>query len=131
MSGRLSYKKAMEKELVKDIDLKRFAIITLLWYPNLKVDNNLAAFEADTTPGSFPVLYRGLLKKLREAGCEYTDTELGASKATLPGAISYKKAVKLLKDIDLKRLAIVYLLYNTEVKLTKVKHTFNPHKHAR
>ena len=110
----------MDQKLIKDVDLKRFAIITLLSYSNLKVDKYLAAHEADTTPNSFPVLYRGLIKKLRDAGCEYTDTELGDSKETLTGAISYKKAVNILKDIDLKRLAIVYLLYNTEIKLTTV-----------
>jgi hypothetical protein len=121
MSGRLSYKKAMAQSLIKDVDLKRFAIITLLSYPNLKVDKHLAAFEADTTPASFPVLYRGLIKKLRDGGCAYTDAELGSSKETLTGAISYKKAADVLKDVDLKRLAIVYLLYNSEIKLTTVK----------
>jgi hypothetical protein len=82
----------------------------------------LAAYEADTTQGSFPVLYRAMLKKLKAAGCGYSEQELGGLADALNGAISYTKATErnLLKDVELKRLAIVYLLHVDDIKLTMV-----------
>jgi hypothetical protein len=137
MSVRLSYKKAIEKEVLNDVDLKRLAIITLLHAGSLKVclknlflkfkltekpAVNLAAYESDTTQGSFPVVLRNTLVKLRKDHCVYSDAQLGTAASTFTGALSYKKAIEkgLLKDIDLKRLAIIYLLHNDEMKLPKV-----------
>jgi hypothetical protein len=82
----------------------------------------LAAYEADTTQGSFPVLYRATLKKLKTAGCGYSEQELGGLADTLKGAISYTKAAErnVLKDVELKRLAIVYLLHVDDIKPTTV-----------
>jgi hypothetical protein len=119
MSSPISYKKGIEKGLLKEVDFKRFAVVALL-YPNIKVNYPLAAYEAGTTIKSFPVLYKGLLKKLRDAGCEFTEEELGG--APMKGAISYSKVEEKmpLKEVDLKRLAIVCLLHNYEVPIDKV-----------
>lgn len=143
MSTHLSYKKAIAKELLNDVDLKRLAIITLLHAGNIKVclrnlfqatkltnkpAVNLAAYESDTTQGSFPVVLRNTLSKLRKNECIYSDDELGTAAGAFSGALSYKKAIDkgLLKDIDFKRLAIIYLLHNEEMKLPKV---LSPHLH--
>jgi hypothetical protein len=97
LKSAISYTKAVEQNLLNDAELKRLAIVYLIhndeikpskvWiFPNklihyhcanvVKVYYELAAKEAGTTAGSFPVLLRGNIKRLCDAGCCYTEDEL-------------------------------------------------------
>jgi hypothetical protein len=116
----ISYKKAKEHGLLKENEVKRMASMAMISYSTLKLNNNLCAYEAGTTQGSWGVVFRGAIKKLLDENCGFTEAELRGTGFKVALNPTKCFASKHCGEKVLQRFAIVYLIHNAEIKTHKV-----------
>jgi len=69
----ISYQKAVNQNLIKEVDLRRMAVVVLSHVDSFKPDYELCAKHYGGTKDAFRVAYQGYIRKLREQGCEDPD----------------------------------------------------------